>query len=337
MKIAFTHNLRKSASIEEAEFDNPETVDAIAKALEAGGHEVIRMDISESPAGWIERLHSEKPDLVFNTAEGKRGRAREALAPALFEDMNLPFTGSDAYSLVITLDKWLTKLIVASRGIPCPRGELIGAGDLPRIREEGVGIAFPLFAKPNFEGSSKGIDSKSVIFTKDELDTSLSRLLTQFPEGILVEEFIQGRDIAVGFIDGLGEGGVLCPVEYTRQKRDESASGQFNIYDYAHKNTELSDDIGLKCPADVPPQTMALLKTYTAKVNRVLGIRDLSRCDFRVDGEGRVFFLEINALPSLEPGAGLFAASQSLGLSYAQTIEAVVASARRRYSSRGVT
>src|SRR5882762_10422902 len=137
MRIALTHNLRLSDAEEEAEFDTEETVTALATAIERLGH----------------RLEPYSPDLIFNTAEGRRGRFREAFFPALFDELGFPYTGSDAYALAVTLDKSLTKLMLGEHGVVSPRGQFID--DLADLRLEGW--RFPLIVKPNFEGSSKGI------------------------------------------------------------------------------------------------------------------------------------------------------------------------------------
>src|SRR5881392_1681614 len=130
MKIAFTHNLKLTEAEEEAEFDTVETVDAIASALAAGGHEVEKIEVSGPASHLAARLEAYAPDLIFNTAEGRRGRTREGFYPALFEELNFPYTGSDAYVLTVTLDKWLTKLILAASGIDAPRGRLVTPRDL---------------------------------------------------------------------------------------------------------------------------------------------------------------------------------------------------------------
>src|SRR5579871_1422228 len=130
MRIAFTHNLRLTDSEDEAEFDSVETVDAIAAALRAGGHEVEKIEVTGPASRLAARIESYGPDLIFNTAEGRRGRAREAFYPALFEELNYPYTGSDAYVLTVSLDKWITKLIFAAQGIDTPRGRLLTARDL---------------------------------------------------------------------------------------------------------------------------------------------------------------------------------------------------------------
>src|SRR3954468_23695666 len=160
MRIAFTHNLKLTDSEDEAEFDTVETVDAIAAGLRAGGHEVEKVEVTGPASHLAARIESFAPDLIFNTAEGRRGRTREAFYPALFDELGFPYTGSDAYTLAITLDKSLTKKILAGYGVPSPRGRFITRASLG-----GGGLddfVFPVIVKPNFEGSSKGIGDKSV-------------------------------------------------------------------------------------------------------------------------------------------------------------------------------
>ena len=96
MRIALTHNLRLSDSEEEAEFDTEETVNALAAAMERLGHRVEKMEVSGPASRTVARLEAFSPDLIFNTAEGRRGRFREAFFPALFEELGFPYTGSDA-------------------------------------------------------------------------------------------------------------------------------------------------------------------------------------------------------------------------------------------------
>src|SRR6185437_9753383 len=152
MRIALTHNLRLSDSEEEAEFDTPETVNALANALERLGHRVERVEVSGPASRTVSRLEAYSPDLVFNTAEGRRGKFREAFYPALFEELGIAYTGSDPYTLSVTLDKQTTKMLLAHRGVPSPRGALVD-----RLDELPEGLRYPLIVKPNFEGSSKGI------------------------------------------------------------------------------------------------------------------------------------------------------------------------------------
>ena len=329
MKIAFTHNLKLTDAEEEAEFDTAETVNAIAQALTASGHEVEKIEVSGPASHLAARIEAFAPDLIFNTAEGRRGRAREAFYPALFEELNYPYTGSDAYVLTVTLDKWLTKLILTSNGVDTPRARLITARDLPLLdKQDGsLGVPVPAIVKPNYEGSSKGIGDDSVARDSRSVRALVEKLVKAYPAGVIVEEFIPGVDITVPFIEGLGDEGVMAPVEYVI---DAGARSKYNIYDYRLKNTE-AGRVNVRCPAELPRDVLARIKSISRVVVRSLGMRDVGRIDFRLAEDGRIYFLEVNSLPSLEPGASLFAAARREGLSYEQTIAQVVKSAAVRW------
>src|SRR5512137_724837 len=137
MRIALTHNLRLSDSEDEAEFDTEETVNALASAIERLGHRLERFEVSGPASRTVARLEAYSPDLIFNTAEGRRGRFREAFYPALFEELGFPYTGSDAYVMTVTLDKWMTKLILDAQGFDTPRSRLVVPDDMQRGRDMG--------------------------------------------------------------------------------------------------------------------------------------------------------------------------------------------------------
>jgi D-alanine-D-alanine ligase len=327
VKIAFTHNLRLTDSEDEAEFDTVETVDAIAGALRGGGHEVEKIEVTGPASHLAARIESYGPDLIFNTAEGRRGRTREAFYPALFEELGFPYTGSDAYGMTVTLDKWMTKLILGAQGIDTPRGRLVVPDDLRRMREIGLaGLSFPVIVKPNYEGSSKGIGDDAIARDGRALAEMLPKALRRYPAGLIVEEFIPGNDVTVPFIEGLGDEGVLLPVDYVI---DPGARSRFNIYDYRLKSTE-SSRVAVRCPPDLPRDVVSRLRGISKLAARTLGIRDLGRIDFRLAEDGRIYLLEVNALPSLERGASTFAAAAREGLDYDGALSAIVASAARR-------
>jgi D-alanine-D-alanine ligase len=326
MKIAFTHNLRLSDAEEEAEFDSAETVAAIASAIEAAGHEVERVEVSGPAANLLERIEAIDPDLIFNTAEGRRGRMREALYPALFEELGVPYTGSDAYTMALTLDKYLTKLVVGKHGIDTPRAQLI-TGELNGKLDRGLGLAFPVIVKPNWEGSSKGIDATSVVQEPKELAAVLKAACRRYPEGVLVEEYVEGVDVSVGYIDGVGhDDGLLMPVEHQVEK---SARTPFTVYDFRLKNLE-PGEVQMRCPANLPRDVAARLRAISHDVLQALGLRDIARLDYRIAEDGRIYFLEANALPSLSAASSLFVSTSQLGLSFRQTVAAILHAAALR-------
>ena len=327
MRIAFTHNLRLTDSEEEAEFDSAETVDAIAEGLRAGGHEVEKIEVTGPASRLAARIESYGPDLIFNTAEGRRGRAREAFYPALFEELGFPYTGSDAYVLTVTLDKWLTKLVLGALGIDTPRGRLVTIDDLRRMKDPGtLGLALPVIVKPNYEGSSKGIGDEAVVRDSRTLAELLPRVLRAYPSGVLVEEFIAGTDVTVPFLEGRGDEGILLPVDYVVEP---TARNTFNLYDYRLKSAD-SSKVQVRCPPDLPRDVVSRLRAISKSAARALGIRDLGRIDFRLGDDGRIYLLEVNALPSLERGSSTFAAAAREGLDYAESLGTVIASAARR-------
>ncbi len=216
MRIALTYNLRLSDSEEEAEFDTQETVNTLAGAIERLGHRLERFEVSGPASRTVARLEAYSPDLIFNTAEGRRGRFREAFYPALFDELGFPYTASDAYALAVTLDKQLTKLILAKHGIRTPGWQYVEK--LNELTAEN--LRFPVIVKPNFEGSSKGITQDSIAETLEQVREKVAQALVKYPAGVLVEEYISGRDLTVPFLAAVDNDfdGVLTPVEYVIDK-----------------------------------------------------------------------------------------------------------------------
>ena len=336
MKIAFVFNRKTNQSIEQAEFDTPETVQAIHQALVSGGHEVydIEMTLEDSVSAWIRKLAECKPDIIFNTAEGYYGIGRESLGPTVFEQLQIPYVGSGPYGCFLTLDKFLTKQMVSSRKVPVAEGFFVNSPD--ELHSVARDMVFPAFVKPNYEGSSKGVTQRSLCRDADELVAYGNELLKGFPSGILVERFIPGRDVSVPFIAGLGESGVLEPLEYVFSGPAATADGA--IYDYDLKNT-LDETVSVRCPAGIESGTRASLLEMMRRFLPVLGVVDFARADFRVTQEGEIYFLEVNALPSLQPGAGIFESARLLGLDYNRTILKILeaATVRHRLNGRGAT
>lgn len=330
MRIALTHNLRLSDAEEEAEFDTEATVHALAEAIERLGHRVERIEVSGPASVTAARLEALSPDLIFNTAEGRRGRFREAFFPALFEELGFPYTGSDAYALTVTLDKQLTKLMLREHGVRTPGWQFVER--LSDLKPEE--LHFPLIVKPNFEGSSKGITQDSVAENVDALKQKVQAALERYPAGILVEEFIVGRDLAVPFLANVDNdfAGVLAPVEYVFDA-ELTKGRRYAIYDYDLK-TKQDRAVTVRAPAQLSVDMADRLRRTARTVFQKFDCNDLGRIDFRLSDAGVPFFLELNALPSLEPGAGLFASAALEGLHYDGVIDAVIQSAAKRYRIR---
>jgi D-alanine-D-alanine ligase len=281
VNIALTYNAQRAG----AEGDTPDTIARLVDTLRALGHDVRPIEVSRPLAELVVELHWLAPDLVFNLAEGDRGRAREALYPAIYENLGLRYTGSSASVLALCLDKALAKRVVAAAGVRVPRADVL-----------------PAIVKPNFEGSSLGITQASVVTTRDELERVVAETLERFPAGILVEEFIAGDDIAVAWVAGVG---VLPAVRYVLPPD--------RIYDRALK------------AAVVPIEVVELATDAAARAFAALGVTGFGRADFRVTPEGELVFLEMNPLPSLAfENNELYAAAARLGKTPDQLVAAIV-------------
>jgi D-alanine-D-alanine ligase len=326
MRIAFTHNLQRTNRPEEAEFDTPATVRLIEGALLELGHEVLLVDVLGDLPAVIARLCAFRPNLIFNTAEGTKGRFREALYPALFESLGIPYTGSDAYACAVTLDKHLSKLILSRHGVETPRWAFVDGQ--PAL--DGHDLRFPIIVKPNFEGSSRGITQENVVESPQALQARVAGLHAEFPEGIIAEEYIPGVDATVVFLEAASPEteGILQPCRY----EINDGTRRYPIYDFELKQY-LDDKVHVRVADGLPPETKRELITTSSLICRTLRVRDVARIDYRLGDDGRVYFIEINALPSLQVGASVYLAGARHGLvTETQVIGKVLESACQRFS-----
>lgn len=324
MRIALAHNLRLSQSEEEAAFDTPETIDALTGALERLGHRVERLDVASAASRIIGRLEAFEPDLVFNTVTGRRGRRREAFLPALFEEISLPYTGADAYALLVTLDKHTAKTLLAQRGVLCPRGQFVRRAEELRAEH----LRFPVLVKPNFESAGEGISSELVVDEAARLPVLVAALLERYPAGVLVEEFVPGRDVSVPFLSGASPEtkGLLAPVEHVVSELVRAGRRDV-VLDFKLR----SQPGAVSCvPADLPRDVRARLMKAASVVASTFDLKDCAQIDFRLGDDGQPHFIEVNAIPSLERNAALFVAAAHEGLSFDSVVRRIVDGAAQR-------
>jgi len=324
VRIGLAYNVKPAESSsglpEDAfeEYDSEETVGHIRNGLVSLGHEVRLLPAGP---GVIDRLREERPDLVFNIAEGEGGRCREAHLPALLEMLGIPYVGSDPLTLCVTLDKPVAKRLVASEGFPtpafrcCRTPEDLREGDLP----------FPVIVKPAFEGSSKGVRLASRAVTIGEARKMIRFVRDTYGQEAIVEEFVSGPEVTVGLV-GNGTPRVIGQMEI-RPRR--IPPGEF-VYSLEVKRDYLSQ-VEYLCPPSLPEATVARIGDHATGIYRALGCRDFSRIDFRIDAHGIPQFLECNPLPGLSPGYGdLPILAERMGLAYVSLLSEILGSALAR-------
>lgn len=192
------------------ELDSEKSVAGYERALRAGGHEVIPF---EGDIRLPSKLSKYKLDICFNTCEGHYSESRESQVPAMLDMMRIPYTGSGVKSLSLALDKAMTKRVLQFYGIPTAAFQVFRTGDEPLDSR----LNFPLFAKPALEGSGIGITDKSVCLTPKDLRGQIKFLLQAYEQPVLVEDYIDGREITAGLI------GNLVPVGHWVEEKKKRA------------------------------------------------------------------------------------------------------------------
>ena len=336
LHVGITYNLKKGSRDEEcsnqssdlepepadneAEYDDITTVLAIKSALEARNCRVTLLEVNkELPI----KLMEDKPDIIFNIAEGIQGRGRESQVPALLDFYRIPYTGSDETTLCITLDKALTKRILSTYRIKTPKYQLITKEQTKLTGR----FHFPAIAKPNAEGSSKGISDASVVTNRKELKELVFKNLKLYKQDMLVEEYISGQEFTVGIFGNGKDIHVFPPMEICYIKQDT----QYNIYSYNVKQN-YKEYIRYKCPADITKDIETKMMNAARKIYEVLSCKDFARVDFRLSPDGELYFIEINPLPGLAPGYSDFPMiAEFNGMDYDSLICNVLKSALKRF------
>lgn len=348
LHVAVLANLKKNAPLEPgmpadfwADLDSEHTVEAIADALRQAGHEATFL---EGDVTLYDRLRELQPDICFNICEGHFGDSREAQVPAILEMLRIPYTGSSVLTLALALDKPMTKRVLTYHALPTPAFQVFERPNEPLNSD----LLFPLFAKPSRQGTGMGISPQSIVHDESQLRNQVTRLLEEYREPVLVERFIDGRDVTVGMV-----GNLVAPVAWRVPEDEEAprivrglqflppleiglgeyAEGEAGLYTY-HAKVNLVDQLTYICPAQVDADQVEELNWLAAAVFRVTGCLDVARVDFRLDSADgdRPYILEINPLPGLSPGTSdLVIEAEAAGISHPELINLILDQALERY------
>ena len=313
-----------------AEWDEPETIEAVASALEGVG-EVIRLEAGKD---FPRQVMEAKPDFVFNIAEGLYGVNRESHVPSICEFLGIPYHASDPLSLALTLHKGRAKEIMAYYGVPTAPFVVANT----RADARNVNLPFPLFAKPALEGSGKGITEKSLCTNRAKLVQEVGDLLDTYQEPVLIESWLPGQEFTVAI---MGNGKEARCLPLVGMRWEALPLGAKPIYGYEAKwlwdTPEHPLDL-FECPADISKELARDVRSAAISAYRILGCRDWCRVDVRCDAAGRPMVVELNPLPGILPNpqdnSCFPKAARAAGMSYDALIQTVADIAWRRISGR---
>jgi D-alanine-D-alanine ligase len=309
LKEGYTHE-------ETAEFDLPDTIEAIEKVIIDNGYSADR--IGNIKALTRRLAAGERWDLVFNIAEGLSGFGREAQVPALLEAFNIPYTFSDPLGQALTLHKGMAKHIIHDLDIPTPAFTVIkNEEDIADVR-----LSFPLFAKPVAEGTGKGITALSKINTRQQLQQVCKNILHTFRQPVLVETYLPGREFTVGIL-GTGKNARAIGVLEVILKPDAEKNA------YSYENKEHYDQLVQYILVNDEEARLAM--DISVRVWRELDLKDAGRIDLRSDSRGIPHFMEVNSLAGLNPvRSDLPILCNHMGITYHELISSIIDSALQR-------
>lgn len=321
MNIGFTYDLKSDyikngfTSYQCADMDEDKTIDKIVETLESIGHLVDKIG---NIYNLVKKINSgENWDIVFNIAEGYYGAARECQIPALLDAYQIPYTFSDSIVHGISLNKEYTKDILSKHL------KTVKSFKFKNISEVDFNsFEYPIFLKPNSEGSSKGIKNNSKVNSKEEFINTYNELKEISNDFIIAEEFLSGREFTVGVVGngdkleciGVMEILFLDPVNNFYSYENKQDYKKLIEYDVL-KSGELFE----KC------------KEMAFKSFEYLGCKDICRIDIRLDKNDEPTFIEINTLPGLNfEDSDIVIMAKLNGISYEELMSKILTTSIER-------
>ena len=300
-----------------AEYEDERTIAWLRSVLSEIGTVV---DLPWAP-DTVARIVAEKPDVIFNITEASGTRNRESLVPAVAEALDIPCTGSDAISLGLSLDKYVTKTVARREGIPTPEYLLVrDRSEIDSLEVRLARFTYPLMVKPNSGGSSMGITQASRVETLDALRRQVLHLMDALEDRVLVEGFVAGPEYAAGVLISASAERLLAIAEIRVDDGDPDA---FYSIEKKHQH-----DKEIVCPADLDASLAHRMNEYALSLFRMLGCDGMARVDFRVDANGTPFMLELSPLPGLSPFYSIFPIqAERSGITPPELIRALIDSA----------
>ena len=286
------------------------TGEAVASALRRRGLDVVEIDVGEDLSRLVDQLKEVKPHVVFIALHGTFGE--DGVIQGVLEYLGLPYTGSGVLASALAMNKVASKRLFSYHGIPVPRYTIFRKdgwtlpGETPLEK-----LSYPLVVKPAAEGSTIGV---SIVKGEEELDGALEEAY-RYGDTVLVEEFIEGREITVGI---LGEE-PLPVIEIIPET---------GFYDYRAKYTP-----GLtryEVPAKLPRETAIMVQDMALLAHRALGCRDVSRVDFRLAEDSTPYILEVNTIPGMTETSLLPKAAAAAGISFEELVLRILESALKK-------
>ena len=268
---------------------------AIKKALNHNGYDVTSIILDTKLEKLVKELLS--VDLVFLGLHGNIGE--NGTIQGFLDALGIIYTGSGPLSSAICMDKNISKIIAKNNGIMTPKWKLCD-----KVIDDAK-MNYPVIVKPNGQGSTVGL---RIAHNESELKPALEYAFN-YDNSVLVEEYIQGRELTVMLIDGKAQ--PVCEIIPSHE-----------FYDYECKYTAgMSKYI---CPAEIDDNISNYVKKISENLFDLLKCENYSRADFRMDDQNKFWFLEMNTLPGMTDTSLAPMSALAAGISFNELIDKIV-------------
>jgi D-alanine-D-alanine ligase len=305
--------------------DKKEVEEEVADVLTKLGHEPVMYELDGTQKSLL-GLGKVECDLVFNLAESfADDDTADFKIAAVLELLGKKYTGTGTHGLMLAQDKAVAKKIFAFHGIHTPtfaksfRGRLDFSHDLQ----------FPVIVKPAREDGSIGIEFSAVVNSIRELMERMDWLHSHFDSPVLIEEYIDGREMYVGVI-GNDKAEALPIVEMDLSKLPDGTPRIAGAEVKWGKGTKAYKDTKSAIAVDLPEEIMQTLQQTAIAAYQALELRDYGRVDMRLQADGKVHVIEVNPNPWLSSRAEFVMAARKSGRTYTQLIEEIIELATAR-------
>jgi D-alanine-D-alanine ligase len=311
-----------------------EEIDALVAALRDADCEVECLNAQDDLGRVMDVIRRDRPDLVFNLVEHFHDdEGQEASVAGLYELLGVEYTGNRATALSLCQNKVRTKMLLSAAGLPTPPYMVVEALPVPAPATRG--LTFPLIVKPAREDASGGVEDDSVVWDQDALVDRVRYVLEWFEQPVLCEQYIDGREIHAAILGNEPPRVLpLFEMEFDDSYfREEGEVSRPSIITYSAKwdpTTEAFYAMEPVCPAHLDPALADRIRALAAAAFHVLECRDYARVDMRVDRTGNPYILEVNPNPDLAVDGAFETCAKASGLSYPQTLRAIVDAALSR-------
>lgn len=303
----------------------------IEKTLKERGYRVSFYDFNNLPKAFND-LQKSDVDLVFNVCERiNNSSLLEPHVASILDTLQIPYTGSNPFTLALCIDKIRVKKLLAFHSIPTPKWDYAYTLE-DEIDED---LKYPLIIKPGNTDNSIGITNESVVTDKKGLNRQLKKVLVDMGSPALVEEYIEGDEYDVSII-GSDEYD-LRVLPHSRSMFKEMPPGYWHIYPFQAKWSE--DEIYKKIMVQRPPKNISkklesLITEIALDTYNILDCHDYGRVEIRVDQEDNPYVLELNPNPSINIEDCVPGVAELIGMNYGDFIEEIIKMAINRYKNK---